>query len=224
MHIPDGYLGPITSLTFYLIMIPIWYLSLKKARRVLEDREVPLLALLSAFSFLIMMFNWPVPDGTTTHMIGGGLVTILLGPYSGVIAITATLLIQALIFGDGGITTLGANAFNMAFIYPFTTYLIIKLIGRIVKLGERRLLTASFIATYIGLDISALLCGLEIGIQPILEPGYCPYPYWVSIPAMLISHLLVAGWIEGLVTMGILSYISSSSPHLLKLPKLEPRL
>jgi len=224
MHIPDGYLGPLTCAVFYIIMIPIWILAFRKARDVLEAREIPMLSLLSAFSFLVMMFNWPVPDGTTAHMVGGALIATLLGPYAAVIAVSIALLIQALLFGDGGITTFGANCFNMAFILPFTAYLILKLSHKLIDDDKKASIIGSFIGGYVGLNIAAFFCGLEIGIQPFIQKGYCPYPYWLSIPAMLFAHLTVAGWIEAFVTMAVVSYLYSSNPEYLRLPKITPSI
>ncbi len=222
MHIPDGYLGPATCLAFYLIMIPIWYLAFRKAREVLSEREIPTLALLSAFSFVVMMFNFPVPDGTTAHMVGGALITALLGPYAATIAITIALLIQALFFGDGGITTFGANCFNMAFVLPFVTYLFIKASRKLIRDEQKATILGASIGGYLGITLAAACCGLEIGIQPLINAGYCPYPYWISVPAMVFAHLTVAGVVEAVVTAAILGYIYKYSPEYLRLPKIEP--
>jgi cobalt/nickel transport system permease protein len=108
----------------FVVMIPVWYLAFKRTGEKLCPKEVPMLAILSAVSFLVMMFNWPVPDGTTAHMVGGTLIAIILGPWAAVIGVTVALVIQAFFFSDGDITTLGANCFNMTFVLPFavTTY------------------------------------------------------------------------------------------------------
>ena len=112
MHIPDGYLGPPTSGTLFAVMIPFWIAASRIAKRTLRAKQVPLLAIGAAFSFVIMMFNVPIPGGSTGHAVGGVLVAILLGPWAAMIAITVALVIQALLFGDGGITAIGANCFN----------------------------------------------------------------------------------------------------------------
>jgi len=222
MHIPDGYLGPLTCLVFYLIMIPIWYLAFRKAKEVLSEREIPTLSLLSAFSFIVMMFNFPVPDGTTAHMVGGALITALLGPYAATISVTIALLIQALFFGDGGLTTFGANAFNMAFVLPFVAYAFIELFKRMIKDERKAVILGASIGGYVGINVAAFFCGLEIGIQPFISPGYCPYPYWLSIPAMLFAHLTVAGVVEAAVTAIILGYLYKNNPEYTKLPKIAP--
>ncbi len=220
MHIPDGYLGPLTILFFYAIMIPVWYFAFKKTFQKLGPKEIPFLALLSAFSFISMMFNWPVPDGTTVHMVGAVLIAILLGPYAATVAVTVALLIQALMFGDGGITTFAANCFNMAFVMPFSGYIIYKFFEK--KVSEKYKPFLAGIASYIGINIAAFACGTELGIQPFINPGYFPYPYYLSIPAMLFAHLLIAGPVEFFVTSSVIAYILHSHGDLLKMPKISP--
>ena len=109
MHIPDGYLSPVTCIIMFLIALPFWVIGIRKIREKLNARSVPLIALLSAFSFVIMMFNLPIPGGTTAHAIGATIAAIILGPEPATIVVSIALLIQALFFGDGGITAYGAN-------------------------------------------------------------------------------------------------------------------
>ncbi len=109
MHIPDGYLGPTTSGFFYVVMAAVWAFASKMAKKTLKAKQVPLLAIGAAFSFLIMMFNVPIPGGTTGHAVGGVLVAILLGPWAACIAVTVALVVQALLFGDGGIHCAGCE-------------------------------------------------------------------------------------------------------------------
>src|SRR5512136_3346410 len=129
MHIPDGYLGPYTYIAMWLIMIPIWIYSGRKLSTELRSKQVPLLALAAAFSFVIMMFNVPIPGGSTGHAVGGAIIGIVLGPWAGVIAISVALVLQALMFGDGGITAIAANCFNMGVAMPFLGYYVYKLIS-----------------------------------------------------------------------------------------------
>jgi len=224
MHIPDGYLSPQTCAFFYAVMAPLWYLSFHKGREVLESRYVTTLGLLSAFSFVVMMFNFPVPGGTTAHMVGGALITSLMGPYAATIAISIALLVQALIFGDGGITTYAANSFNMGVVLPFITYLFILAFRRLLKDEWRGRLWGGVIGGYVGIVTAASLCGLEIGIQPLLFKGYSPYPYWLSVPAMAFTHLVTAGPVEAVVTYSILKYLRKYSPSMLHLPQLAPMI
>src|SRR5258705_6451986 len=108
-------------------MLPLWWQSARKVRSVVKSRYVPLLALGSAFSFVIMMFNVPIPNGTTAHAVGAALIAVLLGPWAACIAVSIALLIQALFFGDGGILAFPVNALNMAIIMPFVAYGVYKL-------------------------------------------------------------------------------------------------
>lgn len=222
MHIPDGYLGPTTCGLFYVVMAPIWTLASKIVKKTLNARQVPLLAIGAAFSFVIMMFNVPIPGGTTGHAVGGVLVAILLGPWAASIAITVALVIQALLFGDGGITAIGANCFNMAFVLPFTGYYIYKAISYNAPINSSRRVIAAGIAGYIALNLAAGLTGFEFGIQPLLHKTasgqalYCPYGLNVALPAMLGGHLLVFGWIEAIVTALVIKYLQKQAPELLK--------
>ncbi|ADG12981.1 cobalamin (vitamin B12) biosynthesis CbiM protein [Methanocaldococcus infernus ME] len=209
MHIPDGYLGPITCAFFYLIMIPFWYKGIKELKK-LDPRKLPLLGVLTAFSFLVMMFNLPVPDGTTCHMVGGTLIAVLMdNPWIATIAISIVLVIQAIFFGDGGITCIGANCFNMGVVLPFVGYYVYKALKD--KIGEP---VAAGIGAYIGLVAAAIVAGFEFGLQPFIEPGYCPYPFTVSVPAMALAHILVAGPVAAIVTGLVVWYVKKSYSHL----------
>jgi len=222
LHIPDGYLGPTTCGFFYLAMVPIWTAASRIVKRTLNARQVPLLAIGAAFSFVIMMFNIPIPGGTTGHAVGGVLVAILLGPWAACIAITVALVIQALLFGDGGVTAIGANSFNMAFVLPFTGYYIYKMIARDTPVDSNRRVVAAGIAGYIALNIAAFLTGFEFGIQPLLhrtvsgQALYCPYGLNAAIPTMLGGHLLIFGWAEAIVTALVVKYLQKQAPELIK--------
>ena len=129
MHIPDGYLGPATYGTMFGVTVPFWGYASWKLNRTLKSRQAPYLALAAAFSFVIMMFNIPMLGGTTGHAAGTALIAILLGPWAAIIAVSVALVIQALLFGDGGITALGANCFNMAVAGALVGYGIYRLIA-----------------------------------------------------------------------------------------------
>ena len=222
MHIPDGYLGPATCGFFYAVMLPIWTVASKIVKKTLKARQVPILAIGAAFSFVIMMFNVPIPGGTTGHAIGGTLVAILLGPWAACIAVTVALVVQALLFGDGGITALGANCFNMAFVLPFVGYYTYRLISAGSQIGSNRRVIAAGIGAYIGINVAALCAGIEFGLQPLFhhtangQALYCPYGLNVAVPAMLGGHLLVFGWVEVLVTALVVKYLQKQSPELLQ--------
>ena len=220
MHIPDGYLGPGTCGLFYLIMLPIWTIASRIVKRTLNAKQVPLLAIGAAFSFVIMMFNLPIPGGSTGHAVGGVLTAILLGPWAACIAITVALVIQALLFGDGGITAIGANCFNMAFVMPFAGYYIYKAVSYQAPVNSPRRIFAAGLAGYIGINLAAFLAGVEFGLQPLLhhtasgQALYCPYGLNVAVPVMLGEHLLVFGCAEAIVTALAIKYLQKQPMEL----------
>ena len=222
MHIPDGYLGPATCGVFYAAMLPIWTFASKLVKKTLKAKQVPLLAIGAAFSFVIMMFNVPIPGGSTGHAVGGVLVAILLGPWAACIAITIALVVQALLFGDGGITAIGANCFNMAFVLPFVGYYVYRLISKGSELGSNRRIIAAFIGAYIGINVAALCAGVEFGLQPLIyqtasgQTLYCPYGLNVAVPAMLGEHMLLFGWVEAIVTALVIKFLQKQDISLLE--------
>jgi len=211
MHIPDGYLSPQTFVPLYGASFVFWAVALKKLKKELSAKYIPYLAMAAAFSFLIMMFNVPIPGGTTGHAVGGAIIAILLGPWAAVLAISVVLIIQAIVFGDGGITAIGANCFNMAVVMPFVSYWVFKLVKGDANSGAR-FYVAAFLAGYIGLSVAATLTGFEFGIQPLIasapdgKPLYAPYPLSIAVPAMALEHMLVFSIVEGMVTTMILKY------------------
>jgi len=222
MHIPDGYLGPATCGFFYLVMTPVWAVASKVVKATLKAKQVPFLAIGAAFSFVIMMFNVPIPGGSTGHAVGGVLAAILLGPWAACIAVTVALVIQALLFGDGGITAIGANCFNMAFVLPFAGYYTYRLLaGNSPAASDRRVIAAG-IGAYIGMVAAALCAGIEFGLQPLFyhapdgQALYCPYNLKIAVGAMVGSHALVFGWVEAVVTALVVKYLQKQSPELLE--------
>ena len=217
MHIPENYLSPSTCGIAAVAMLPIWATASRHVREEVPRDKVPLIGVAAAFSFLSMMFNIPLPGGTTGHAVCGTLIAILFGPWSAVLAVSIALAIQAVFFGDGGILSLGANCFNMAFVLPFVGYALYDFIRQRVE-GERGELLGAGIGSYVGLNAAALLCAIEFGIQPLLFHDaqgaalYCPYPLSVSIPAMMLGHLTVAGLAEMGFTVGILAFVRNAAP------------
>ena len=211
MHIPDGYLGPQTYVPLYGVSIGFWAIAQKKLKKQLSLKHVPYLAMAAAFSFLIMMFNIPIPGGTTGHAVGAALIAILLGPWTAVLAVSVVLIIQAVVFGDGGITAIGANCFNMAVVMPFVSYGVFRVVKGKSE-GGLRLAVAAFLSGYLGLVVAALITAVEFGIQPLIataadgRPLYAPYPLSIAVPAMAVEHLFPFGIAEGLVTMLLLKY------------------
>ncbi len=218
MHIPDGYLGPPTYAGLWASMLPIWMVASRKVKRSLETLHIPYLAMASVFSLVAMIFAIPLPGGTTGHLNGSALVAILLGPWPAVMAISIALTIQALVFGEGGITALGANCFNIAFL------------GSITGWGFYRLFTlahffpkalAAGIASYLSLNLSGLVTALQLGLQSTIHPtlAYFPFPLKIVIPAVMIPHLTILGLVEASVTFLVVLFLLKSPMRLENLSK-----
>jgi cobalt/nickel transport system permease protein len=224
MHIPDGYLSPSTCAVLYGTAMPFWYVAFARVKRLLNTRLVPLLAVVSAFCFVIMMFNVPLPGGTTGHAVGVGAATVVLGPWASMLAVSIALLIQAVFFGDGGITTLGANCFNMAIAGSLVAHYVYRVVaGRSATTSSRRVFAAGA-AGYAAINVAALLTAGELGIQPIFfkdatgAPLYAPYALHIAIPAMMLGHLTFAGLAELFVSGGVVAYLQRTNPALLGSP------
>jgi cobalt/nickel transport system permease protein len=223
MHIPDGYLSPTTCAVTYAAMVPVIGVACAKTKDVVKERNAPLLALGAAFSFIVMMFNIPIPDGTTGHAVGAVLIAILLGPWAAVICVSVALAIQALFFGDGGVLALGANALNMAFVMPFVGYGLYRLLTRSTSLTSKRRALAAGISGYVGLNVAALCAAIELGLQPALfrsadgTPLYAPFHLPQTIPAMALAHLTIAGVAELIITLGVVSYLQRANLPLLRI-------
>lgn len=228
MHIPDGYLSPQTYAVLDAALVPLWLVSGRKVRTALKAKQVPLLALGAAFSFVIMMFNVPVIGGSTGHAVGATLIAILLGPWAAAVAVSIALVIQALVFGDGGITAIGANVINMAFIMPFVGFYLYRLVSGDRPSAGRRAMAAG-IGSYFGMVVAAIAAGIEFGIQPLIahtasgQALYAPYPLSIAVPAMAIEHLVFFGPLEAVVTMGIVAVLARQDSALLEMkPAAKP--
>lgn len=225
MHIPDNYLSPLSCAVTAGVAAPVLAYSVKKVKEAVRDnREMaPMLGVASSLSFLMMMFNVPVPGGTTAHAVGSVLLAILMGPYAASISVSVALILQAFLFGDGGILALGANILNMAIIMPFAGYAIYRFFQK------RNLETIGvIISSYVGLNLAALATAIELGIQPILfnDGGvalYNPYGLSVTIPAMMFTHLAVAGFVEAFFTLVIFKFVKRISPEKIQGPVMEDK-
>lgn len=220
MHIPDGYLGPVTYSTLWAAMVPIWGLASRKVKQTVKTAEVPYLAMGTVFSLMAMMFVLPVPGGTTGHISGTTLVAILLGPWSAIVAVSISLIIQAVVMGDGGITAIGPNCFNIAVIGAFVgsgVYrLIIVVAGRKGELSVTFCAVAAAIAAYLAINVGALSTACLLGLQPLIYgsaagSGYFPFPLEAAIPATMLPHLTMVGALEATVTALVLMFLKNRS-------------
>ena len=232
MHIPENYLSPSTCAVMAAVMVPVWIHAVRKVKKEIPKTQMPMIGVGAAFSFLGMMFNVPMPGGTTGHAVGGTLIACLLGPNAACIAVTIALLIQALLFGDGGILSFGANCFNMAFILPYVGFAIYRLLSKRLEnenpqKNNRNKVISAAIGSYAGINAAALCAAIEFGIQPALftnaegQALYCPYGLDVSIPAMMAGHLTIFGAAEVIFTAAIFAFILKTSKDKKNIPAID---
>ncbi|MDW8035479.1 MAG: energy-coupling factor ABC transporter permease [Candidatus Korarchaeum sp.] len=199
MHIPDGFLDPVVALTLYILSIAVVIYSGR--RYFSRGGDIHYLSVTAAAIFAAQMLNWPIPGGTSAHFVGGAFASILLGPFGGCLAMFMNLVVQCLLMGDGGITALGANNFNMAVVGVFAGYAIYKATLR--YLGEGKRFLSAFLAGWMSITLAAVTCGVELGLSPSFG-----YPIAITVPVMGVWHLAL-GLVEGLATALIITYLSS---------------
>jgi cobalt/nickel transport system permease protein len=207
MHIPDGFLSIFVAIFFWFVSGIGLAVALKKVNKVLNERDLPLMGILGAAIFAGQMINFSVTGGTSGHLMGAALATILLGPWQAIIVMTSVVTVQAVIFQDGGVLVLGANIFNMAIIAVTVTYFIKRAIEKLIKDPRRELFFSSFLAAWFSVFISSLSAALMLSIS-----GTSPAN--LAVPAMAGIHALI-GIGEGLITIGAVTFIYSNRRELL---------
>lgn len=206
MHIPDGFLDTKTALTTGVLSASGLGAALRQASRHLQSRQIPLIGLMAAFIFVAQMINFPVAGGTSGHLVGGALAVVLLGPSAAIIVITCVLIIQALLFADGGLLALGANVLNMAIVTPVIAYIVYSLLRRWLH-GQRGLLVSASLAAWVSIVAASIFCAGELTLSGTVT--------WnLAFPAMAGVHSLI-GIGESLITMLVLAAIGKARPELL---------
>ncbi len=210
MHIPDGFLTISVIIPTFLIAIVFWAISVKKIR--VTEQQVPIMGLLTALFFAAMMMNYPIIGGTTAHLLGGASLGLILGPFAGCISVTIILVLQAFLFGDGGLTALGANTLNMAIIAVFVPCIIFLVMNKAFKIkGTTSLYATIFISAFVGDVLAAVSAGVELGLsQPVFQYGLS-----VAVPAMAINHSII-GVAEGIVTVILIGTLLKLRPDVLE--------
>lgn len=201
MHIPDGFIPLSQCIVYYIIAMPFVYLAFRWAERNLEERKIPFLGILAAGIFAIQAMNIPIPWGTSGHMVGAAMAAILLGsPWAGVLLLTIVLVVQGLLFGDGGITVLGANILNMGILSSFIGYYSFDWVHRVLKSRTKSVKTSiavgSFVGAWLSLLIAALVCAVEL---------------WVAGTFPLVEGLLFMGlyhFVLGIVAEGVITSVA----------------
>ena len=212
MHIPDGLLDPVTTVILWIVTIVVMIICFKKIGNVFEDEDseklIPYIGVLAATIFAFQFVNYPVPGGTSGHLVGGTLVGVILGPWAAVIVIFMILVVQAL-FGDGGITAIGANTFNMGIIGGIVGFYIVKLCVKILNKTnlqkETKVTVSTAIGSYIAIVLAAFFAGVEIGIGGAI-------PINIIVPIMVFWHLLI-GIGEAAISALIVYFIYRAKPE-----------
>jgi cobalt/nickel transport system permease protein len=215
MHIPDGFLSIAVSIVFWILSVIVIALALRFVNKDLGEREVPVMGVLAAAIFAGQMLNFSVTGGTSGHLLGAALASILLGPWAAVLVMTCVVSIQALIFQDGGLLVLGANLFNMAVIGPAVASLVYAFFRKIS--GGRRwgIFAGSAAAAWASIFVASLAAGLQIALSGVS-------PANVAVPAMAGIHTLI-GLGEALITLGAVSLVYTARRDLLGVERSAPR-
>ena len=201
MHLPDGFLDAKTALLSTGAAAAGVGLALRQARRTLEPRQMPMLGLGAAFVFAAQMLNFPVAGGTSGHLVGGVLMGILLGPAAAVLVMTCVLVVQCLVFNDGGLLALGANVFNMAIVNACGGYLVFRLLKRVMRMEKNRATVfAAALGGWFGTVLGSITCAGQLALSD-------QSPWSVAFPAMALVHIVIGlgeGLATGLITMAVL--------------------
>lgn len=208
MHIPDGFIDIPTSAAFGTLALAGTAIALKKAKTEVDDRTAPMAGLTAVFIFAVQMLNFPVAAGTSGHLLGGALAMVLVGPYAASLAITVVLGVQALLFADGGLTALGLNVFNLSVIAVLISFLVFKLMVKLLPRTKSAIPLAAGIAAFVSVPISASAFTLQYAIG-----GNGTAPVETVLIAMFSTHLLI-GIGEAVITMLTVSAILASRSDL----------
>ncbi|MBE8997336.1 MULTISPECIES: energy-coupling factor ABC transporter permease [unclassified Nostoc] len=208
MHIPDGFVSvPVAGATG-LASVAALFIAFERSQEAFGIRRAPILGLTTAFIFAAQMINFPVAGGTSGHLLGGTLAAIVLGsPWAGTLCIATVLIIQAVLFADGGITALGANIFNMAVVGVWVGWILTQTLQRLLGGFKGRLPLAAGIAAGVSVVVAAIACAIELALS-----GTAPVA--IVLPAMTGVHILI-GIGEGIITGGVLTYLATARPDLL---------
>ncbi|MHA1147499.1 MAG: energy-coupling factor ABC transporter permease [Promethearchaeota archaeon] len=214
IHIPDGLINPALIILFWIISLVVIVLGFLKMGKVFEEEDserlVPYIGVLAATIFAFQFVNYPVPGGTSGHLVGGTLVGVILGPWAAVIVLFMILIVQAM-FGDGGITAIGINTFNMGIVGGMVGFYLVKLFIKILDHTslekEMKVSIATGIGAYISIVLAAFLAGIEIGLSGAI-------PMEIAITAMVFWHVLI-GIGEGIISALIILFIYKVKPDLI---------
>jgi cobalt/nickel transport system permease protein len=217
LHIPDGFLNLPISLIAWICAIALITVALNQVQAKYQERTVPIMGVCAAFIFAAQMINFPIPGGTSGHLLGGTLAGILLGPWAGALVVSVVFIVQAFVFQDGGITVLGANIFNMGLIGTFGGYYLYRAIRMALGRNKwRGMAISTVISSLASVFIASILCALELALSGTV-------PLNIALPAMAFWHLLI-GIGEALITSAVISFMWRTRPDLIYEPSRKSSL
>ena len=208
LHIPDGFLSIVVSITLWIISIVTISYALKRVGKDVGEHQVPLMGVLAAAIFAGQMLNFAVAGGTSGHLLGATIATILMGPWAAMMIMTSVVSVQALIFQDGGLLALGANIFNMGIVGVTVSYTVYRTVLRLASKRKMGILIGGFIAAWLSVVLTSLAVSLQLALS-----GTSPAN--LAIPAMAGVHALI-GIGEGLITVGALAFLLAARPDLIQ--------
>jgi len=211
MHIPDGFISAPVATVGCVVAAGCVAHAVKATNKKMGEKQIPLMGVLAAFIFAAQMLNFPIAGGTSGHFIGAALAAILLGPWAGVLIMTCVLVVQCLIFQDGGLFALGANIFNMGIVASFIGYYVHRGDASLFGGHRKRILGSGGLAAWLSVVIASIACAFELAISGIVPLG-------VALPAMVGVHALI-GIGEGVITAAVLSFIMATRADLLEIQK-----
>ncbi|HEY4662332.1 MAG TPA: energy-coupling factor ABC transporter permease [Candidatus Humimicrobiaceae bacterium] len=206
MHIPDGFVDLKTVIATSVASASGLGASIYKVKKIFKARTIAIMGVMAALIFALQMINFSIPGGTSGHLLGGALSSIVAGPSAGSIILSVVLIVQALIFNDGGITALGANIFNMAIIGVLSSYLIYYLIRKISK-SKVNFYIAIAVASWLSVVLASFFAALELGISGTYEMA-------VTLKAMVLVHMVI-GVGEAIITTAIIAFVDRIRPDLI---------
>jgi cobalt/nickel transport system permease protein len=207
MHIPDGFVSAPINLATFAVSAAALAVAVKQARRDLDERTTPLLGVTAAFVFAAQMLNFPVAGGTSGHFLGAALAGILLGPFSACLILGLVLIIQCLVFADGGLSALGSNIFNMGVIGGIVSTYLFYAIRRVAPKTKAGFLAATAVASWSSVVLASASCALMLSWS-----GTSPLP--IVLPAMVGVHALI-GLGEAAITTSVVSMLIAVRPDLI---------
>jgi cobalt/nickel transport system permease protein len=210
LHIPDGFLNLWVSTISWIITIILLGIALRRSRTEMNERQIPFMGIMAAFIFAAQMINFPIAGGTSGHMLGGALAAIVLGPWTGMLVMTSVIILQALLFQDGGLLVMGANILNMGLVTVLIGFGLYRAVSR--RNQSTRMIVAGA-AAWLSVIAGALLTAIQLWLS-----GTSPAS--LVFPAMLGIHTMI-GIGEALITVGVLAFLHQVRPDLVSVTKTE---